>query len=64
MEYDAFHKLSLASIESIDPIPEVKDMMKLTQDMLQEVAQKCGGSFESILAALPAVDREYLQNKL
>ena len=36
-----YHKLSLASIEPADPIPEVKDMMKVTQDLISVVVQQC-----------------------
>ena len=64
MEYDAYHKLSLASIEPADPIPEVKDMMKVTQDLISVVVQQCGGSLDSVLQALPRDDQEYLWKKL
>lgn len=64
VEYDAYHKLSLASIEPVDPIPEVKDLMKVTQDLISVVAQQCGGSLDSVLQALPQADQEYLWKKL
>ena len=64
MEYDAYHKLSLAKIDTADPLPQITDTDSFITMTMNEIAQKLGGSFDVVLNALPDMDKEYLKKKL
>lgn len=64
MEYDAYHKLSLAKIDTADPVPQITDTDGFITTTINQIAQKLGGSFDVVLSALPEVDKEYLKKKL
>ena len=61
MEYDAYHKLSLAKIDTADPVPQITDTDGFITTTINQIAQKLGGSFDVVLSALPEVDKEYLK---
>ena len=63
MEYDAYHKLSLAQIDTVDPVPQVTDVDAFVTATINQIGQKLGGSMD-VLNALPAGDKAYLQKKL
>ena len=64
MEYDAYHKLSLAKIDTADPVPQITDTDGFITTTINQIAQKLGGSFDVVLNVLPEVDKEYLKKKL
>ena len=64
VEYDAYHKLSLANIGVVDPIPQVTDLSGLLRQTVSCVMSKAVGGMEGVLASLSPSDREYMQNKL
>ena len=64
VEYDAYHKLSLAKIQSVDPLPQVVNPEDVAKEAAQSVLQKLGDSIHPLLASLPESERSYLENKL
>lgn len=64
MEYDAYHKLSLAQIDTVDPVPQVTDVDAFVTAIINQIGQKLGGSMDVLFNALPAGDKAYLQKKL
>ncbi|KNB45510.1 hypothetical protein JH06_0846 [Blastocystis sp. subtype 4] len=64
VEYDAYHKLSLANIGVVDPIPQVNDLNGLLRQTISSVIGNTPGGLEALYVSLSPVDREYLQNKL
>ena len=64
VEYDAYHKLSLANIGVVDPIPQVTDLSGLLRQTVSCVMSNAVGGMEGVLASLSPSDREYMQNKL
>lgn len=64
VEYDAYHKLSLANIGVVDPLPQVNDLNSLLNQTISTVIGNTPGGLEAIYVSLSAVDREYLKNKL
>ena len=64
VEYDAYHKLSLANIGVVDPIPQVNDLNSLLRQTISNVIGNTPGGLEAMYVSLAPVDREYLQNKL
>ena len=64
MEYDAYHKLSLAQIDTTDPVPQITDVDAFVTATINQIGQKLGGSMDVVLNALPAGDRAYLQKKM
>ena len=64
IEYDAYHKLSLASIDIADPLPQVVDIDALIKETIQNVIEKVGNSWDPIFACLSESDRSYLQKRL
>lgn len=46
MEYDAYHKLSLAQIDTVDPVPQVTDVDAFVTAIINQIGQKLGGSMD------------------
>ena len=44
MEYDAYHKLSLAQIDTVDPVPQVTDVDAFVTATINQIGQNLGGS--------------------
>lgn len=64
IEYDAYHKLSLAKIDIADPLPQISDIDSVAKEAIQGIASKLGNSLDPIMAALPERDRSYLEKRL
>ena len=64
VEYDAYHKLSLANIGVVDPIPQITDLSGLLRQTVSCVMSNAVGGMEAVIASLSPPDREYMQNKL
>ena len=64
IEYDAYHKLSLASIDINDPLPQIVNTDALINETIQNIIGKVGNSWDPIFASLSESDRSYLQKRL
>ena len=64
VEYDAYHKLSLARIQITDPLPQIQNVDVVAEETIRNVVTKYNSYMNAVLAALPEADRSYLEKHL
>ena len=64
VEYDAYHKLSLAKIQVTDPLPQIQDVDALAEQTVRTLLSKYNGCMQEVLMSLPEADRTYLTKRL
>ena len=64
VEYDAYHKLSLAKIQVADPLPQIQNADVLAEQTVRNLLAKYSGSIQAVLQSLNEADRAYLTKRL
>ena len=64
VEYDAYHKLSLAKIQTEDLAPQVNDLNMVVKDTIAFIGNVVPGGLNAVIECLPQEDKEYLKKRL
>lgn len=64
VEYDAYHKLALAKIQTEDLVPQVSDLNMVVKETLEFISTVVPGGLNAVIECLPQEDREYLKKRL
>lgn len=64
VEYDAYHKLALAKIQTEDLVPQVSDLNMVVKETLEFISTVVPGGLNAVIECLSQEDREYLKKRL